>query len=222
MSQTKWYTWFTCVYLLLNLPISRLLGVPFTHWLTAAFICLVSLGIFARLERQRGIRSDELQQLTRMLTWQQRTWTVLEKQWIGRTVRLNQDIWNSNEPEGRQVYVQAGSVGKVVALNRDARAPFIVQFPEFGPRVRVRVENLDVPLKERRAGNVPATRRSYGPFSHRLLERRTFDDDDDEDDVPEDAEAFVDEMRHFAALDWHVWRDPYARRAYQQMRHGDN
>jgi hypothetical protein len=29
-------------------------------------------------------------------------------------------------------------------------------------------------------------------------------------------------MRHFAALDWHVWNDQHARRAYRQLRHEEN
>ena len=91
----------------------------------------------------------------------------------------------------------------------------------------VRLDKLDVPLDEDSAGNVPAKRRaslwqrltSPNPFPPRVP---FVYDDYDGDDIPQDAEAFVDEMRHFAARDWHVWNDQDARRVYQQMRHYEN
>jgi len=215
----------TCAYLLLILPITRLLGASFTDWLMLVFVCLVSLAIFARLERKRAVRSDELQQLTRFLSLEKETWTLLEREWLGRTVRLKEDILNLREPEELRLYVQAGTPGTIVALNRDEYAPFTVKFPGFGHKVKVRLDKLDVPLDDGSAGNVPAQRRAS------LWDRLTSTNPllptaqlvyEDDDDVPEDAEAFVDEMRHFAAFDWHVWNNRYARRAYRQMKHGDN
>jgi membrane protein implicated in regulation of membrane protease activity len=88
LTATRFLTWLTCAYLLLNLPVARLLGVPFTQWLALAFVCLVPLAVFARLERKRSKQGDELQQLIGILALEQRTWTLLERRWIGRTVRL--------------------------------------------------------------------------------------------------------------------------------------
>jgi len=225
LSRTRYFALTTCAYLLLNLPIALLLGASFTDWLPVPFICLVSLVIFARLERKRAVQPDELQQLTRFLTLEKEAWTLLEKQWLGRTVWLKEDILNLREPEGMQLYVQAGTPGIIVALNRDKYAPFTVKFSDFPHKVKVRFDKLGVPLDDDSAGNVPAKRRAS--LWKRLTSRRpllpttrlVYDEDDD---VPEDAEAFVDEMRHFAAFDWHVWNDRYARRAYRQMKHWDN
>ena len=138
MTTTRYFTLTTCAYLLLILPIIRLLGASFTDWLAVVFICLVSLVIFAFVEHKRGNESDELPQFTKRLMLEHRTWRLLEKEWIGRTVRLKEDIRNSKEPEGRQVYVQAGTLGKIVALNRDEKAPFTVLFPGFAGTIGVR------------------------------------------------------------------------------------
>lgn len=222
LTTTQFLTRFTGVYLLLNLLIAYLLGVPLTAWLALVFICMVFLAIFLLRDRKRSVQSDELKQLTWMLRLEQRAWKRLEKQWLGRTVRLKEDIRNPREPEGLQLYVQAGTPGTIVALNRDEDAPFTIKFPGFGHNVKVRLDKLDVPLDKDRAGNVPAKPRAFGRHARPLLALRAYDEEDDDDDVPEDAEAFVDALRHFAALDWHVWSDPYARRAYQQMRHYEN
>jgi len=223
LTTTQFLTRFTCVYLLLMLPVALLMD-ELTAWLALVLLCFVSLSLFALLTRRRRTQSNELQHLTWMLRLEQRAWKRLEKQWIGRTVQLKEDIRNPREPEGLQLYVQAGTPGTIVALNRDEHAPFTVKFPGFGHDVKVRLDKLDVPLDEDRAGNVPAKPQAFGRHARPLLALRAYDDegDDDDDDVPEDAEAFVDEMRHFAALDWHVWNDRHARRAYQQMRHYEN
>lgn len=137
-----------------------------------------------------------------------------------------EDILNLREPEGRRLYVQAGTSGTIVALNRDDYAPFTVRFPDFPYKVKVRLDKLDVLRDEDSAGNVPAKRRAslWKRLTSKkpLLPTTQLVDDEDDDDVPEDAELFVDEMRHFAALDWHVWNEPAARRAYRQMSHRDN
>lgn len=59
-------------------------------------------------------------------------------------MRLREDIRNAKEPEGLQVYVRAGTVGKIVALNRDEHRPFTVLFPGFAHKVVVRLEKLDL------------------------------------------------------------------------------
>jgi len=41
---------------------------------------------------------------------------------MGRTVRLKDDIRNPKEPAGLQRYVQAGTLGKIVALRRSFEA----------------------------------------------------------------------------------------------------
>src|SRR5690606_21257955 len=71
-------------------------------------------------------------------------WALLEMTWMGRTVRLKEDILNLREPEGRRLYVQAGTSGTIVALNRDEYAPFTVRFPDFPYKVKVRLDKLDV------------------------------------------------------------------------------
>lgn len=111
MTRTWYFTLTTCAYLLLVLPIARLLGASLTDWLRPVFVCLVSLAIFAWLERQRAGQSDELQQLTRFLTLENETWALLEKNWIGRTIRLREVIWNPSEPERLQLYVPADTLG---------------------------------------------------------------------------------------------------------------
>lgn len=222
----RYFTLVTGAYLLFVLPIALLLGASFIDWLGLVFICLVSLAILARRVRKRPIQSQELQQLIRLLTLDKQTWALLEMTWIGRTVRLKEDILNLREPEGRRLYVQAGTSGTIVALNRDDYAPFTVRFPDFPYKVKVRLDKLDVLRDEDSAGNVPAKRRAslWKRLTSKkpLLPTTQLVDDEDDDDVPEDAELFVDEMRHFAALDWHVWNEPAARRAYRQMSHRDN
>ena len=53
-------------------------------------------------------------------------------------------VCNSKEPEGNQVYVQAGTVGEIVALTDDENAPFHIRFPEFTYKIAVRLEKLDL------------------------------------------------------------------------------
>ena len=220
MTTTRYFTLTTCAYLLLILPIIRLLGASFTDWLAVVFICLVSLVIFAFVEHKRGNESDELPQFTKRLMLEHRTWRLLEKEWIGRTVRLKEDIRNSKEPEGRQVYVQAGTLGKIVALNRDEKAPFTVLFPGFEHQVRIGLDRLDVPLEAARAGNVPV--KQPAPLGG-LLRRRSVSKvparqlvTEDEDDIPEDAEAFIDALEDFAGLDWFLLNNGPVRLMYRQ------
>lgn len=226
MTATQFFTRITGAYLLLNLLVSRLLGVPFTPWLTLVFICLVSLAIFARLERRRSNQGDELQQLIDILALEQRTWTLLEHRWVGRTVRLKDDICNPTEPEGHQVYVQAGTPGKIVALNRDQRAPFTVLFPGFTHKVRVGLDKLDVRLDEGRIGTVPV--RPPASAKARLRDRDSLTPPmrhpfaEDEDDTPGGAEAFACRMADFAALDWILWNDTYLRSVYHREMHYQN
>jgi hypothetical protein len=143
MSNTRRYAWTLLVYLPINLIVMRLLDLPITWWFVLVFITLVSLGIFARLERKHRHR-DGLKWLTEHIELERWAWQQLEKEWIGRAERLKEDIRNSNEPENLQVYVQAGTVGKIVGLNRDERAPFYIWFPGFAHKVVVRLEKLDL------------------------------------------------------------------------------
>jgi hypothetical protein len=68
----------------------------------------------------------------------------LEDAWKGKKVLLKQDIRNSNEPPGLQVYVRAGTLGEIVGLARDVDAPFRVKFPGFKYKVVVKLEDLDL------------------------------------------------------------------------------
>lgn len=56
---------------------------------------------------------------------------------------LREDILNPREHAG-QVYVPAGTVGEIFALNWDENARFCVQFPRFPNRVTVLLEKLEV------------------------------------------------------------------------------
>jgi hypothetical protein len=68
---------------------------------------------------------------------------------VAPTVRLKEDIRNSKEPVGIQLYIQAGTLGKIVALRRSFDAPFEVLFPGFKLKVAVRLEKLDLnPVSE--------------------------------------------------------------------------
>lgn len=213
----------TFVWLVLTLFITSLLDIPLMDWLALVFTCLVALGIFALLERHRNVRPAELQDLARSLQVNRWLWQRLEEEWVGRTVRLKEDIRNPKEPKGSQVYVQAGTPGKIVALNHDERAPFTVKFPGFGHKVVVRLDKLDVPFDENRAGNVPTKRpassraRLHGRSEFLFSERHVFDED--EGGIPAEAEAFASETEDFATLDWLLWDHPRARLGYRQKRY---
>ena len=88
MRRTKYYWTVTFVWLVLTLFITSLLDIPLMDWLALAFTCLMSLGIFALLERHRNVRPAELQDLARFLQVNRWLWQRLEEKWVGRTVRL--------------------------------------------------------------------------------------------------------------------------------------
>ena len=95
-------------------------------------------------ERKRHKHQGGLSWLTEHIELERWAWQQLEKEWGGGAVRLKEDIRSPNDPEGLQVYVQAGTKGKIVALNRDKRAPFTVLFPGFAHKVVVRLKKLDL------------------------------------------------------------------------------
>jgi hypothetical protein len=146
MSRAKFHAWVAAIYLVANLIFTRIVGIPFSSWLILAFIMAVSLIIFARLEKRKRNRDpmDDLELVTAFIKLDRRAWRHFERQWIGKRVRLKEDIRNSREPLGLQLYVQAGTMGKIVGLNGDERAPFVVEFPGFGPQVAVRLKKLDL------------------------------------------------------------------------------
>ena len=88
MRRTKYYWTVTFVWLVLTLFITSLLDIPLMDWLALAFTCLMSLGIFALLERHRNVRPAELQDLARFLQVNRWLWQRLEEKWVGRAVRL--------------------------------------------------------------------------------------------------------------------------------------
>lgn len=143
MGRTKRFAWMTGLYLLGLLLVTLALGYPVSWWLAFVFVCAVSLAIFARLERRRHIHPEDVRRLTRELWWEAWYWRKLERDWIGRPVLLVEDIRNSKEPEGRQVYVKAGTLGKIVRLNRSPSTPFNVRFPGFQYEIAVRLSRTE-------------------------------------------------------------------------------
>jgi len=144
MDRTKFLAWGTAIYLPLLLVVFVLAGWPWTPWLTTATILLTSLAIYALRQRWHRRRQDDLRLLTGYIQRDCVTWWRFEHDWIGHTVRLKEDIRNSKEPVGLQLYVRAGTLGKIVALRRSFDAPFEVLFPGFKLKVAVRLEKLDL------------------------------------------------------------------------------
>lgn len=141
---SKVMTWLCAIYLVLLLIFNLVAGLPLWWWLIMVVIIPVVGALCLRLWNWYLKPLTGLEGLMNHIRQEKWAWQRLEKEWIGRTVRLKDDIRNSNEPAGRQVYVQAGTLGKIVALNRDERAPFSVQFPGFAHNVVVRLEKLDL------------------------------------------------------------------------------
>lgn len=143
MTRAKILAWFCGIYLVALLIFTLLAGYPISWWLLVAVIVPLFLTLYLRLTK-RYWNLDNPKWLTNHIRSERWVWYQLEKTWIGRQVLLKEDIRNSNEPEGLQVYVRAGTVGEIVGLNRDARTPFTILFPGFAHKVVVHLEKLDV------------------------------------------------------------------------------
>lgn len=132
------------IYLAGLLVFNLVVGIPISWWLIVAVLTPVVAALYLRLRDWYFKPLTGVEWLTEHIQMERWAWQQLEKEWLGRPVRLQEDIRNSNEPEGLQVYVRAGTVGKIVALNRDEHAPFSILFPGFGHKVVVRLEKLDL------------------------------------------------------------------------------
>ncbi len=144
MNSRRVVAWLCTIYLAAILVITLVFDLPILWWLIVAVLTPFIAVLYLRLRERFYRRFVGLEGLTRHIEGEQWVWQQFEKEWIGRPVRLREDVRNTHEPEDRQVYVRAGTVGTIVALRRNEEAPFEVLFPSFPYNVAVRLEKLDV------------------------------------------------------------------------------
>ncbi len=150
MSLAKALFWRTSLYLVVVFIITMLTGIaPLWQFGVVAVICFSVLPIVVWFDK-RMLRSNadnimtSLDGLLSYLQVRERHWRCITDAWVGRQVRITEDIQDSRDLLGRPVVLEKGMVGEIIDLNEEPATPFLVRFAEHTYPVDVFVHRLEL------------------------------------------------------------------------------
>jgi hypothetical protein len=149
MSLGKPLFWLMSIYLAVVFVITVLadLAPLWQFGVVAVFgYSLVAIGVWVG-RHVLGIpasKPTELDVLLNFLRMRDRHWRVVTDMWVGRQVRITEDIQDARDLLGKPVVLKKGMLGEIIDLNDEPATPFRVRFTGHSYPVDVFVYRLEL------------------------------------------------------------------------------
>jgi hypothetical protein len=151
MSLGKPLFWLTSTYLAVLFVITLLADLaPLWQFGVVAVFCYSFLPIGVWVGRHwLGIpasKPTELDVLLNYLRLRDLHWRIITDMWVGRQVRITEDIQDARDLLGQPVVLKKGMLGEIIDVNDEPATPFRVRFAGHGYPVDVFVYRLELVL----------------------------------------------------------------------------
>jgi hypothetical protein len=150
MSLAKPLFWLTSIYLVVVFVITLLTGIaPLWQFGVAAVICSSMIPVFVavgkRILRTPADRvTTDLDVLLDYLRLRDCNRRFIANCWVGRQVRITEDVQDARDLLGKPIFLEKGMVGEIIDLNEEPATPFRVRFAEHIYPVDVFVHRLEL------------------------------------------------------------------------------